>query len=67
MEQLQEGGSFTAYARQYSEASTKAVGGDLGWIRLAQLPTELANVRVTCSRASWSARWNCAAASRSSI
>ena len=42
MEQLKAGGSFTAYARQYSEASTKAVGGDLGWIRLAQLPTELA-------------------------
>jgi len=42
MKQLQEGGSFAAYARQYSEASTKAVGGDLGWIRLAQLPTELA-------------------------
>ena len=31
-----------AYARQYSEASTAAVGGDLGWIRLAQLPPELA-------------------------
>ena len=43
MEQLHKGGSFVAYARQYSEASTKAVGGDLGWIRLAQLPTELAN------------------------
>jgi peptidyl-prolyl cis-trans isomerase SurA len=42
MTQLKEGGSFAAYARQYSEASTKAVGGDLGWIRLAQLPTELA-------------------------
>ncbi|WP_172341481.1 peptidylprolyl isomerase [Novosphingobium sp. SG751A] len=42
MSQLKEGGSFAAYARQYSEASTKAVGGDLGWIRLAQLPTELA-------------------------
>lgn len=42
MEQLHQGGSFAAYARQYSEASTKAVGGDLGWIRLAQLPTELA-------------------------
>ena len=42
MDQLKEGGSFAAYARQYSEASTKAVGGDLGWIRLAQLPTELA-------------------------
>ncbi|HZU62631.1 MAG TPA: peptidylprolyl isomerase [Novosphingobium sp.] len=42
MQQLKDGGSFVAYARQYSEASTKAVGGDLGWIRLAQLPTELA-------------------------
>jgi len=42
MEQLRQGGSFVAYARQYSEASTAAVGGDLGWIRLAQLPTSLA-------------------------
>jgi peptidyl-prolyl cis-trans isomerase SurA len=42
VEQLKQGGSFTAYARQFSEASTSAVGGDLGWIRLAQLPTELA-------------------------
>lgn len=42
VEQLKEGGSFVAYARQYSQASTAAVGGDLGWIRLAQLPTELA-------------------------
>jgi len=43
MAQLKQGGSFVAYARQYSEASTAAVGGDLGWIRLAQLPPELAN------------------------
>ncbi|MEO6092126.1 MAG: peptidylprolyl isomerase [Novosphingobium sp.] len=42
VEQLKQGGSFVAYARQYSQASTAAVGGDLGWIRLAQLPTELA-------------------------
>ena len=42
MEQLKKGASFVAYARQYSQASTAAVGGDLGWIRLAQLPTELA-------------------------
>ena len=41
VDQLKQGGSFVAYARQYSEASTAAVGGDLGWIRLAQLPTEL--------------------------
>jgi peptidyl-prolyl cis-trans isomerase SurA len=41
VEQLKQGGSFVAYARQYSQASTAAVGGDLGWIRLAQLPSEL--------------------------
>jgi peptidyl-prolyl cis-trans isomerase SurA len=42
VEQLKQGASFVAYARQFSEASTAAVGGDLGWIRLAQLPSELA-------------------------
>lgn len=42
VDQLKGGGSFVAYARQYSEASTAAVGGDLGWIKLAQLPPELA-------------------------
>lgn len=41
VEQLKQGVSFQGYARQYSEASTAAVGGDLGWIRLAQLPAEL--------------------------
>ena len=35
---------FQAYARQFSEASTAAVGGDLGWVRAAQLPTEIASV-----------------------
>jgi len=44
VEQIKQGGSFVAYARQFSEASTAAVGGDLGWIRLAQLPAELAGV-----------------------
>lgn len=43
LEQLKNGASFPAYARQYSEASTAAVGGDLGWVRAAQLPPELAN------------------------
>lgn len=41
VDQLKAGGSFQGYARQYSEASTAAVGGDLGWIRLGQLPNEL--------------------------
>ncbi|WP_245600283.1 peptidylprolyl isomerase [Sphingomonas jaspsi] len=44
---LQQGGSFVGYARQYSEASTAAVGGDLGWVRPEQLPQELASAIVT--------------------
>jgi peptidyl-prolyl cis-trans isomerase SurA len=42
LEEIQKGGSFVAYARQFSEASTAAVGGDLGWVRLEQLPQSLA-------------------------
>ena len=41
LDQLKGGGSFVAYARQYSQSSSASVGGDLGWIRLAQLPPEL--------------------------
>ena len=40
--QLRGGASFAGYARQYSVASTAAVGGDLGWVRPEQLPTQLA-------------------------
>lgn len=47
IEQLQQGGSFVAYARQFSEATTAVVGGDLGWVRLNQLPPQLANVART--------------------
>lgn len=42
IDQIRQGGSFQAYARQFSEASTSAVGGDLGWIRPGQLPDSLA-------------------------
>ncbi len=42
VEQIKQGGSFAAYARQFSEASTASVGGDLGWVRAAQLPDSLA-------------------------
>src|SRR6185437_2518521 len=42
LEQLRNGASFAGYARQYSEASTAAVGGDLGWVRPEQLPQPLA-------------------------
>lgn len=44
LEQISAGGSFQAYARQFSQASTAAVGGDLGWVQPAQLPPELAAV-----------------------
>jgi peptidyl-prolyl cis-trans isomerase SurA len=42
IEQLRQGGSFLGYARQYSESSTAAAGGDLGFVRLDMLPSELA-------------------------
>ena len=49
VQQLQQGGSFVAYARQYSEATTAVVGGDLGWVRLGQLPAPLAAAARTMS------------------
>jgi peptidyl-prolyl cis-trans isomerase SurA len=42
IDRLKQGGSFATFARQFSEASTAAVGGDLGWVRAAQLPDQLA-------------------------
>ncbi|WP_431852911.1 foldase protein PrsA [Allosphingosinicella sp.] len=42
VEQIRNGASFPAYARQFSEASTAAVGGDLGWVRAELLPDPLA-------------------------
>ncbi len=41
---LQQGGSFVGYARQYSQSSSQAVGGDLGWMRPELLPAELGDV-----------------------
>lgn len=35
--QIRGGASFVAYARQFSEASTAGLGGDLGWVRGEQL------------------------------
>jgi len=44
IQELQKGQQqFDGLARQYSDASTKSVGGDLGWIRLATLPQQLAD------------------------
>jgi peptidyl-prolyl cis-trans isomerase SurA len=44
VDQLRSGANFMAYARQFSEASTAAVGGDLDWIRAEQLPEQLAEL-----------------------
>lgn len=41
-QQIRAGASFPAYARQFSEASSAAIGGDLGWLRAEQLPEPLA-------------------------
>lgn len=49
VEQLKQGGSFVAYARQYSEASTAVVGGELGWVRIGQLEPQLAAAVRTMS------------------
>jgi peptidyl-prolyl cis-trans isomerase SurA len=40
---IRQGASFAAYARQFSEASSAAQGGDLGWVRAAMLPDALSN------------------------
>ncbi|WP_155806022.1 peptidylprolyl isomerase [Erythrobacter litoralis] len=47
MEQLRGGASFLAYARQFSESSTAATGGDLGFVRLETLPAEMATAAQT--------------------
>jgi len=44
LEQLRNGASFAGYARQFSQSSAAAVGGDLGWMRPEQLPDPIANV-----------------------
>lgn len=49
IEQVQQGGSFAAYAQQWSEASTAPQGGQLGWIRPALLPAQLAQAAQTMS------------------
>ncbi len=44
MAEVQKGQQpFEYYARQFSVASTRGVGGDLGWVRAAQLPDALAS------------------------
>ena len=42
IEQMQKGAPFEYFASNFSEASTRAVGGDLAWVRPEQLPDPLA-------------------------
>ncbi|HYD11880.1 MAG TPA: peptidylprolyl isomerase [Allosphingosinicella sp.] len=44
VQQIRQGAPFQVMARQFSEASTAAVGGDLGWIQPDQLPAELSGL-----------------------
>lgn len=44
VQQIRAGANFQAYARQFSEATTAATGGDLGWVNAAALPPELATL-----------------------
>ncbi|WP_230769917.1 peptidylprolyl isomerase [Sphingomonas sp. Leaf4] len=41
VEQIRQGAPFEYFARNFSEATTRAVGGDLGWVRLNMLPDQL--------------------------
>ncbi|WP_243645561.1 peptidylprolyl isomerase [Sphingomonas sp. PP-CE-1G-424] len=48
LQQIQKGAQpFEYFARQFSEASTRAVGGDLGWIRAATLPGPLSEAATS--------------------
>jgi peptidyl-prolyl cis-trans isomerase SurA len=48
IEKIQKGEApFGYFARNFSEASTKAVDGDLGWVRAAQLPDSLSKAAST--------------------
>jgi peptidyl-prolyl cis-trans isomerase SurA len=50
IEQLQQGASFPQLAAQFSEASTASTGGDLGWVKIRQLPQALATAVLEMSQ-----------------
>jgi peptidyl-prolyl cis-trans isomerase SurA len=45
--QMKQGARFSAVARQFSQAASAAVGGDIGYMRPDQLPPELGKVVAT--------------------
>lgn len=44
IDQMHQGAAFSAVAQQFSQSPTAAVGGDLGWLTLAELPQDIAQV-----------------------
>ena len=42
--QIKNGGNFSAVARQFSQSSSAATGGDIGWVREGQLAPDLDRV-----------------------
>ena len=49
IEQLRRGASFEAAAREFSEGTTAANGGDTGWVQVEHLPKEVAEEVVNLS------------------
>ena len=43
-EQINNGASFSAIARQFSQSATAAVGGDLGWLHGSELTADIRNL-----------------------
>ena len=41
IQQIRGGGDFAALAQSFSQSASAAVGGDLGWVALGQLPPEI--------------------------
>jgi peptidyl-prolyl cis-trans isomerase SurA len=50
VEQARQGARFSALARQFSHSATAAVGGDLGWVRGAQLDPEALRIVSTLQK-----------------
>lgn len=44
VEQIRQGAAFSEVARQFSQAATASVGGDLGWLLQSELPPEVVEV-----------------------
>lgn len=47
VQQIKGGANFPAVARQFSQSTGAASGGDIGWIQEGQLPSELNSILMT--------------------